>query len=279
MMTTLAPTSATTKFPPTRNLSIGLKRIRFEVKQYFRSPDQVFFTFLFPTLLYALFSTVFSGFDMPDGVTMADYYLPCMIAGGILLSGTQNLAIEVASERFDGTLKRLGGSPLAPTSYFLGKFGQIFVTSLCQIVLLIAVAVFAFGAALPTTTQGWLTLLWIYLLGLVTCGYLGIALAAVPRSARTASAVVIPIVLVLQFISGVYLQFSLLPGWLQVVAGIFPVRWMAQGLRSAFLPESWGELEPGGSWQLGLCAIMLVLWLVIGYVLTRFTFRWTSGQK
>lgn len=270
-MTAVAPIPA---FTAARTVRLGVRRVRFEVKQYVRAGDQLFFTFFFPTLLYALFATIFSGMDLPDGVTMADAYLPGMIAGGVLLSGLQNLATDIAVEKYDGTLKRLGGSPLSPVSYFIGKFGQVFVTGLLQTGLLLAVASFAFGARLPSTAGAWLTAAWVYVLGLLTCSLLGIALSSVPRSGKSAGAVVVPIVLVLQFISGVYLQFSLLPGWLQTVAGVFPVRWMAQGMRAAFLPPEWAAQESGGSWALPLCALLLAVWAGLGFALARFTFRW-----
>ena len=34
--------------------------------------------------------------------------------------------------------------------------------------------------------------------------------------------------------------------WMQQVAALFPLKWMCQGLRSVFLPESFGAQEPGG---------------------------------
>nr|WP_235934463.1 ABC transporter permease [Microbacterium chengjingii] len=246
---------------------------------YFRAGDQVFFTFLFPTLLYSLFATVFSDQDLPGELTMATYYLPGMIAGAILLSGVQNLATDIAVEKSDGTLKRLGGSPLSPVSYFVGKLGQVIVTSLLQIGLLVAVAVFAFGAQLPTSAEAWGIIAWVYVLGIAACAFAGIALSAVPRSGKTAAAVVIPIVLVLQFVSGVYLQFSALPEWLQSASGVFPVRWMAQGLRAAFLPDAWAAQEPSGSWDLGIVALMLAVWIVIALVLARLTFRWIHRDR
>jgi len=79
---------------------------------------------------------------------------------------------------------------------------------------------------------------------------------------------------VLQFISGVYLQFSLLPGWLQNFASVFPLKWLAQGMRSVFLPDSFKSVEQNESWDLGTAAIVLVVWLVAGLVAARFTFRW-----
>ncbi|WP_208322155.1 ABC transporter permease [Paramicrobacterium fandaimingii] len=285
MSTTQASTVASTRvgalpsFSPLRTISLGLRRIPLELKMYFRAGDQVFFTFLFPTLIYSLFATVFSEQDLPGELTMATYYLPGLIAGAILLSGVQNLATDIAVEKSDGTLKRLGGSPLSPVSYFVGKLGQVIVTSLLQIGLLVAVAVLAFGAQLPTTAEAWGIIVWVYVLGIAACAFAGIALSAVPRSGKTASAVVIPIVLVLQFVSGVYLQFSMLPEWLQTASGLFPVRWMAQGLRAAFLPDTWAAQEPNGSWDLWLVALNLVAWIVAALVLSRLTFRWIHKDR
>lgn len=282
-MTTIERTT-TPLVPPLprgRTLRLGASRVGYETRIYFRSGDQVFFTFLFPVVMLAIFSTAFSAMgdvgaapDGTGGVSQAAFYLPGMIAAGILLSGVQNLATDIATEKSDGTLKRLGGSPLPVVSYFLGKMGQVLVTSVLQIALLLLVAHFAFDVALPTEPEKWLTFAWIYLLGIATSAVLGIALSAVPRSGKSATAVVIPIVLVLQFISGVYLSFTMLPEWLQQVAGMFPLKWIAQGMRSVFLPEGFASQEQTGAWDLPLVAMVLVIWAVVGLVLTRLTFHW-----
>ncbi|HEY2555521.1 MAG TPA: ABC transporter permease, partial [Diaminobutyricibacter sp.] len=83
-----------------------------------------------------------------------------------------------------------------------------------------------------------------------------------------------PIVLVLQFISVVYLAFNLLPTWLQNIASIFPLKWIAQGMRSVFLPDNFEAIEPSGSWQHEATAIVLLIWLVAGIIACRVTFRW-----
>jgi ABC-2 type transport system permease protein len=197
-----------------------------------------------------------------------------MLAAGLLLSGLQNLAIDIAGEKSDGTLKRFAGTPLPVGSYFIGKIGQVLVTGTMQAALLITVAAFVFGVALPTEPERWLTFAWVFVFGVVTSAVLGIALSGLPRSGKSATAVIIPIVLVLQFISGVYLQFTSLPEWLQNVASVFPLKWMAQGTRSVFLPENLEILEQGESWNLGGVAIALAIWLVVGLIVTRLTFRW-----
>ncbi|OAN43250.1 ABC transporter permease [Microbacterium sp. H83] len=268
--------TAPPRFGIARTIRLGVRRIGFELRQYFRAGDQVFFTFLFPTVMYLIFATIFTG-DVgqgPDAVSMATYYLPGLVAGGIFLSGVQGLSIEIAVEKSDGTLKRLGSTPLSPATYFIGKIGQVFVTAILQITLLLAVAVVLYRVELPSDAAAWGRFTWVFVLGLLSCALLGVALSSVPRSGKTASAVVIPVVLLLQFISGVYIAFSSLPEWLQNVAGVFPLKWIAQGMRAALLPDSFAAAEPGGDWQLGLVAIMLAVWLVVGVVLSRATFRW-----
>ena len=267
------------RLPAGRALRLGGSRIVDEVRGYFRQGDSVFFTFLFPIVMLTIFSTAFSnqsfGSDATGGeVSAASYYLPGMLAAGLLLSGLQNLAVDIATERSDGTLKRLAGTPLPVVSYFIGKIGQVLVTGAAQAALLLIVAGLLFGVALPTEPEAWLTFAWVFLLGVTTSAVLGIALSRLPRTGKSATAVVIPITLVLQFISGVYLPFSQLPEWLQNVANAFPLKWMAQGMRAVFLPENFAAEEPGGEWNLVGVLIALVAWLIVGLVVCRLTFRW-----
>jgi ABC-2 type transport system permease protein len=259
-------------------LALGASRIGMETKTYFRSPDTLFFTFFFPFVMLAIFSAAFSaqGEVGPPGseISVGAYYLPGMIAAGILLSGVQNLAVDIALEKSNGTLKRLGATPLSPMGYFIGKIGQVFVTGVLQAGLLLLAGRLVLGIDLPTEPEKWLTFAWVFALGLVTSALVGIALSALPRSGKSATAVVIPTVLLLQFMSGVYLQWNMLPAWLQDVAGLFPLKWIAQGMRSVFLPEGWEVLEQQESWNLPGIAIALGIWLVVGVVLSRLTFRW-----
>ena len=75
---------------------------------------------------------------------------------------------------------------------------------------------------------------------------------------KSATAVIIPIALVLQFISGDYLGFAQLPERLPAVASVFPLTWMVQGMRSVFLPEDFASLEQG-AWDLAGVAIITAI--------------------
>ena len=149
------------------------------------------------------------------------------------------------------------------------------VTTFVQVGLLLVVAATAFHVALPTDPGRWWTFAWVLVLGTATGAVCGVAFSSVPRSGKSATAVVLPVVLVLQFVSGVFFQFDQLPHWMQTLASLFPLKWMAQGMRSVFLPDAAASVvEPSGSWQHGATAAVLVGYLVVGLVLGARTFRW-----
>jgi ABC-2 type transport system permease protein len=256
-------------------LAIGRRRVSVEIKQFFRDRNSAVFNFAFPMVLLVIFGSVFGGQEIAPGISFAQYFVAGMIASGVLYTSFQNLAIAIPLEREDGTLKRLQGMPMPKASYFIGKTATVFVTYGAQVVILIAVGVAFYGIQLPSTTTQWVTFFWASILGLVSCTLLGIAFSVVPKTGRGASAVATPIVLVLQFTSGVFFVFTELPQWMQTFASIFPLKWLAQAMRSVFLPESAAAVEASGSWELGMCALMLLLWCVIGLVLALVFFRWT----
>jgi len=158
--------------------------------------------------------------------------------------------------------------------------GMVFVAYTAQVIILIAVGVLFYGIELPTTAIAIFTFVWVSVLGLIAWTLLGIAYSVVPKQGKGAAALVTPVVLVLQFTSGVFFVFSDLPQWMQTFASLFPLKWLTQAMRSVFLPESAAAMEVAGSWELGMTALVLVIWIVIGAVLATVFFRWTPrGAK
>ena len=97
----------------------------------------------------------------------------------------------------------------------------------------------------------------VFALGVFGGTVLGIAYSSM-ATARTVGAVVIGPMLVLQFISGVYIAFDDVPQWLQQVASVFPLKWIAQGMRSVFYPADLASAEMAGAWETGRTALVLL---------------------
>ena len=254
-------------------LQLGIRRGSLEIKQFLRQRESVVFTLLFPVILLTIFGSVFKNTIAP-GVTFSQYFVAGMIASGLVNTGFQALAIMIPVERDFGTLKRLRGTPMPASSYFIGKTILVLVSTVIQILLLLGFGLLFFGLELPSDASKWFTFAWLVFLGSACSTALGIAFSIVPKSGRGASAVVSPIVIILQFFSGVFFVFTQLPSWMQQVAAIFPLKWLTQGMRSVFLPDSFAGQEVAKSWESEKTLAILLIWLAIGIFFSVRKFKW-----
>ena len=258
---------------PVRAVRLGFMRGGLEIRQFYRHRPQLAFVFTLPIIMLVLLSSVFGGAGKEDGATIQQLFLAGMLGLGVLGSSFQTLAGQIGGERRYGGLKRLRAMPMPKSSYFIGKVIMVLAVNFAQSFVLLAVASMFMDVTLPKTIGLWLTFTWVYLLGISASALLGIAYSSLLRDGQSGALIILPMT-VLQFISGAYIVFSQLPKGLQQVAAFFPLKWLCQGLRSVFLPGSFTQLEPAGSWEHGRVALVLGSWAVAGMILCLTTFRW-----
>jgi ABC-2 type transport system permease protein len=276
--TTTRPPATTGKDPSA--LGLGLHRGVIELKGFFREWDNVVFTFALPIVMLALLGSLFSGVYEGSTVTSAQYFVPSMIAAGVASATFVNLGISIAADRDDGTLKRLRGAPMPKSAYFLGKVVMVLVISIAEVVILLGLGMLLFDVSLPSDVGRWLTFGWVFLLGVIGCSFLGIAASSLARTERSAAAVMNLPYIVLAFVSGIFFTpISALPEPLVQFGSIFPLKWMAQGFRSAFLPDTILPQEiVTSSWEHGRIALVLGAWCIGGLLLCLTTFRWRGRR-
>ncbi|GGS78086.1 transport permease protein [Planobispora rosea] len=263
---------------PGRALRLGLVRTGLETRMFFREKDQIAFVFsiavVMLVILASIFTTRYRGLD----VTVSQVYAAGLIGTGIMAVSFQNLGISIAVERDLGGLRRLVATPMPPSAYFIGKVGSVFIVAVIQIAILLGIGVAFFDLELPSAIGPWLTFVWVFVLGLASMTMLGIAASSVPRSARSATAVITLPFVVLQFVSGAFIPHTDLPDWLLNLSAVFPLKWLCQGMRSVFLGEEAAVLELTGDYELGRVALVLAAWTVGGLVLCLLTFRWKDNR-
>ena len=254
-------------------LRIGWVQTRVEIRQLFRNRASLIFTFALPIVMLTLLGSIYRG--KIDGTTVQyqEIYATGMLGMCVINACLQNLAYQVAQERHSKALKRLRTTPMPKASYFLGKVGMVLVGTFSQAAAMLLVGTTLLGLELPTSPGRWFPFLWILALGIIACSLLGIGLSSLVRAEGAEAAIWLPI-MVLQFISGVFILFSSLPKPLQEVASFFPIKWLCQGMRSVFLPDGFQVLEPAGSWEHGRTALVLGAWCVVGLALCLKTFQW-----
>ncbi|MEU4829149.1 ABC transporter permease [Streptosporangium sp. NPDC023615] len=256
---------------------LGLSRAALETRMFFRERDAVVFTFAFPIVMLVLFGSIFSSQVEGTGLTVSQLYVAGLI-GTAAMTGFQNLGITIAMDRDNGTLKRLAGTPLPRAAYFMGKALTTLLVSFLQVVVLLAIGVALFDLSLPSEASRWFTFAWVFVLGVIGSSLLGVAISGLPRSSKSAAAVITVPFTVLQFISGVFIPVFTLPSWLVNIASLFPLKWMCQGFRSVFLGDAGATLEIANSYELDRVALVLGAWTVGGLLLCLMTFRWKNRR-
>src|SRR2546421_2146161 len=274
-VTALSRTSAGHDDAPLPSLvRVGLSRAGLEIRSYFRNRQAVVFTFALPVVLLVLFGAIFTGTAGQTTVPMNQVLISGIVASGLMSTTFSSLAISIAIERDDGTLARLAATPMPKAAYFIGKILLAFVSGIAETVLLLAIARLFYGLHLPASPARWATLAWVVALGITACALAGIAYSRLAPNARSAAAIVQLPFLSLQLISGVFFLFTALPKTMQAIAAVFPLKWMAQGLRSVFLPSSFASSEAAGGWEHGRTAIVLGAWTLGAFLACLATFRW-----
>src|SRR5439155_5199925 len=167
-------------------------------------------------------------------------------------------------ERERGVLKRLRGTPMPRTAYFVGKVLLVVTIAAGETAILLGAGALVYGVHVPGDLDHWLRFAWVGLLGITACTLCGIGFSSLPSSGRAGPAMATPVALVLQFISGVFFVYTDLPWWMKQLAAIFPLKWLCQGMRSVFLPDSFARQEAAHSWELGRVALVLGAWCVGG---------------
>jgi ABC-2 type transport system permease protein len=275
MTSTSATTTVTAPLPSLGRVS--RERAVLELKSEVRNPMSMAFTLLFPVMMLFLFGAVFSGaVNNTSGVTNSQLFVAGIIGSSILSTGMVGLAIGIAIERDKGQLKRLAGTPMPKAAYFLGKIASVLALAAGQIVVLTLLGIALFDVELPTSASKWFTFAWVFVLGIAAATLLGVAIGGLLPNGKSAPAILNLPYVALQFISGVFVPFNELPDSLRTVAGVFPLRWLCQGMRSVFLPDSFQEVEQSHSWQHPTMAIVLLAWCVLGTILCLRTFRFTT---
>ena len=268
MTTALAPSAAVPVAPTQRPGSAAtavMTMIWASLVSFVREPIAFVMGLLYPLFMLILFNAVFPG-EMKGGITFGEYMLPAMITMGVLMTCTQILAISVAAERENGELKRLAVLPAPSWAHVASKCASNTILALLNAAMLILVGHWALDIDLPDTARAWGLLAATIVLMVATCTALGLAIGRTRPTQRAASALVTPIVLVLQFVSGIFFPLAQLPTWMVDSFSVLPVRWSAELMREAFLPATAAIAEPTGAWETGKGLAVVAAWLVGGVV-------------
>ena len=228
---------------------LAARQVRYATISYLRNPPAVFFGLLMPVLFLVIFATVFGNdtVDSRGGISQSTYYVPGLVALGIVSTTFVNLALGLVVLRENRVLKRLRGTPLPAPAFLAGRVATAVGMAVALTVVLLVIGRVAYGVELPGATAPGVVLSLV--VGAASFCSLGVAFSTLVPNEDAGPAVVNAAVLPLYFISGVFFPTDEAPGWLNDVACVFPVKHLAEALLEAFEPGVGGagdRLGPPG---------------------------------
>ncbi len=233
-----------------------------EAKLLFRDPITWLAAIALPSVVLLIFGAVFAP-HRPDpelgGQRWIDLFVPSLLVITLGTLGVQTLPIRLATYREKGILRRLSTTPAHPARLLVAQLVIYTVTALIAMVVLIVVGYVAFAIPLPRNPVGYLA---AFGLGMASLFAIGLLLASLAPSARTATAIAIPMFFAVMFLGGVYLPRYLLPDILIRIGDFTPPG--VQGLQDAWL---------GAAPQVAPMLGMALIAVLVGAVAVRL-FRW-----
>jgi ABC-2 type transport system permease protein len=269
--------------PARHAIRLGVRRGWTEFVQSVRSSqDQGFWVFMGVVSLAYLWFTrnnEVEGTSLSYPTVAMPSLLGALLAFGVVIGPAYALAME----REDGTLLRHKAIPHGIQGYVTGQLVLHSLGLLPLLTVLLLPSFLLFDDLMSNGLTGWLTVLWVLVLGLLAMLPLGMILGAVvPGTQKVGTWGMLPVIAITA-ISGIFFPVQALWGWVQVVAQVFPVYWIGLGMRSAFLPPEAATIEIGGSFRPGWTVLVLGLWAVAGLALAprvlRRMARRTSGSQ
>jgi ABC-2 type transport system permease protein len=191
-------------------------------------------------------------------------YLIPSILGMSLMQGGVFAAVPLVADREKLILKRLGATPLRRWQLVGSNVLMRLLIALAQAVIIVAVGSFFFGVEITGSIAA---TAFFVVLGSVTFLALGYVIASFASTEDSANGMTSVVQFPMMFLSGTFFPIQAMPDALQAVARIIPLTYLADALRQVMV----GGVPFA---TLGVCAAVLLGWLVVCFAIASRKFRW-----
>ncbi|MGW5453550.1 ABC transporter permease [Nocardia sp. NPDC003979] len=252
-------------------LRAGFARGLIELRQVYTNAPDLIGQFLTPAITLGVLFLLRDRDYGDSGLGIAELAVPGLLGSIIAFNGMYAILNVLVLDREDGTLLRAKAVPKGMVGYFVGKIVSTTGAVVAQVVIVLGVGMAIIGGSSLSGPGAVATFAWVLALGLLAVLPIGAILGSV-LDTRTAFLLTIPLMGLIA-ISGVFYPITALPGWLQVLGQLFPMYWLALGMRSALLPGEAVGIELDQSWRHLETVGVLGIWAVVGLALAPLVLR------
>jgi ABC-2 type transport system permease protein len=157
----------------------------YDLRAFLRNRQSQFFTLALPVLFLVIFASVFGGSGKTTQVaggqiSTSVYYVPGIIALGVIAACFGNLVASVTAQRERGVLKRRRATPVPAAAVIAGRVLTAVVIAVVMAAVLLGIGWAAYGAHVPGRTA--LALAVTVVIGAASFCCLGYALTSLIRN-------------------------------------------------------------------------------------------------
>jgi ABC-2 type transport system permease protein len=234
-----------------------------EAKLFLREPATWIIAVILPTIVLIALGVIFAP-HRPDpalgGQRWIDVWVPSMVVLTLATLAVNTLPTRLVKYREKGVLRRMSTTPANPFLLLVAQLAINMVVAVVAVAVLMVVGNVAFQVPLP---HDWPAFIAAFTLGMTSLLALGLLVAAVAPSTGIATALFLPVFVVVMTLGGVYLPRVFLPAILQQLGDFTPPG--VQAIQDAWLGTASVQLLPLG--------IMATITVVAGAAAARL-FRW-----
>ncbi len=198
-----------------------------------------------------------------ESLNAISYYVPSILGLSVMQLGIF-AAVALVADREKGILKRLAATPLRRWQLVGSNVLMRLLIALVQTIIIVAVGTLVFGVQIVGSMA--LALAFV-VLGAVTFLALGYVIASFASTEDAANSMTSIVQFPMMFLSGVFFQIDQMPPFLQAIARLIPLTYLADALRQVMVGGA--PIAP-----LTTCALVLVGWLVVCFAISSRKFRW-----
>lgn len=198
-----------------------------------------------------------------------DWFIPGVLGFSLMNTGIIGISTAFVSFREKGILRRIKVTPFALWKFLLARIVAALVMSIVTSGILIGLGWLLWGL---TVRGNWLLILGVIVVVAGTMLAIGYAIAAFARNTEAAASYANMITFPMMFLSGVFFPLAAMPGWLQPVINLMPLKYAVEALRQ---PMLYGN-GIGAIWTDLL--VLVGIFVVCMVFAVRF-FRWDATAK
>lgn len=239
-------------------VSLAAHQVRYEQRAFWRNRRAALFGFALPVLVLLVFGALMDGDDIDTRghIDVLTYFVPGIMAYGIMTTAFMSPAMGLATQRDKGVLKRMRGTPLPWSAYVTGRVASTAINAVTVVVLVALLGRVAFGVGLRAEALP--AVIVTALLGITAFTMLGIGVVRFVPNAESVGPIIGLGLWVLSFVSGLFSPLDDAPQWLRTTGDVLPLKPLADALQHAFDPRGSGMAFDGGD------LLCLAIWTAIG---------------